>query len=184
MTTINISDLDKAEVLAALFNASHQQGMGFMHTEGRGLMTVAEARELLTKEIDFDYLRGRVMKIRIEDNLDPWLYDRDNGQGAAERAIASLRAKVANRVGVASSRAEDNPAFHVNAAWPFPSAPAPTQYTPEPEREPALVSGGGGDFGGGGASSSWGDSSSSSSSSSDSSSSSSSDSGSSCSSSD
>ena len=33
--TVNIKGLDYAEVLAALFNASKQQGMGFLHAEGR-----------------------------------------------------------------------------------------------------------------------------------------------------
>ena len=93
MTTINIADLDKAEVLAALFNNSKQQGMGFMHSEGRAAMTVADASALLKQDNYFDYLRGRVMKVSIEDSLDPWGYDRDNGEGAAEQAIAPLRAK-------------------------------------------------------------------------------------------
>ena len=40
----------------------------------------------------FDYLQGRVMKVRIQgDELDPRLYDRDNGEGAAEQAIWVLR---------------------------------------------------------------------------------------------
>jgi hypothetical protein len=165
MTTINISGLDKAEVLAALFNASRQQGMGFMHGEGLGLMAVSDARDLLKHETYFDYLRGRVMKIAIEDDLR-----------AAERAIAPLRAKVATKaVETTSRKYVDDAPLAPHVAWPFPTASATVE--PAPEREPAFSSGGGGDFGGGGASSSWSDSSSSSSSSSDSSSSSSSDSG-------
>lgn len=90
MSTINISTLNKGAVLAALFNASRQQGMGFMHTEGHSQMTEAEATELLKSENSFDYLRGRVMKITIEDELRVGLYDRDNGQGAAAAALAQL----------------------------------------------------------------------------------------------
>ena len=90
MTTINISGLDKSKVLAALFNASKQQGMGFMHSEGRAGMSDKEASELLKETNDFDYLRGRVMKLCIEDNLYVGLYDRDNGKGAAERALEPL----------------------------------------------------------------------------------------------
>lgn len=93
MGIVNIAGLDHAEVLAALFNNSRQQGMGFMHTEGRADMTVAEAREILKTEKYFDYLRGRVMKVGIEDEMRVHLYDRDNGHGAAERAIAPLREK-------------------------------------------------------------------------------------------
>jgi len=60
MTTINISTLNKPSVLAALFNAIRQMGMGFMHTDGRASMTVADAAALLEKDNYFDYLRGRV----------------------------------------------------------------------------------------------------------------------------
>jgi hypothetical protein len=41
--TISIRGIDKAEVLAALYNASRQQGMGFMHARGASSMTVEEA---------------------------------------------------------------------------------------------------------------------------------------------
>lgn len=92
--TIDISKLDKAEVLAALYNASKQQGMGFMHARGATWMTKEDA----AKEIEatgqavpyFDYLHGRVMKVKLSDTLDPWLYDRDNGQDAAARALQPL----------------------------------------------------------------------------------------------
>jgi hypothetical protein len=43
--TIDISKLDKAEVLAALFNASKQQGMGFLDESGAVPMTVEDARQ-------------------------------------------------------------------------------------------------------------------------------------------
>lgn len=43
---INIADLDKAEVLAALYNASKPQGMGFMHYDPAP-MGVEEARQHL-----------------------------------------------------------------------------------------------------------------------------------------
>lgn len=91
---MNIKGLDKAEVLAALFNASRQQGMGFMHSRGASSMTVDQAQEELKNDTYFDYLHGRVMKIGLDgDELETRLYDRDNGQGAAERAIAPLLAK-------------------------------------------------------------------------------------------
>lgn len=88
---MNIKGLDKAEVLAALFNASRQQGLGFLDTRGSSGMSTEDAREILTKTQHFDYLRGRVMKISLdEDEVQTRLYDRDNGDGAAERAIAHL----------------------------------------------------------------------------------------------
>lgn len=97
--TIDISKLNKAEVLAALYNASKQQGMGFLHTRGKDAMTAAQAQQ----ELDavegrpyFDYLHGRVMKIDLgKDDMQTWLYDRDNGQGAALAALTPLLQQVA-----------------------------------------------------------------------------------------
>lgn len=92
---IDISNLNKAEVLAALYNNSRQQGMGFMHSRGRDPITVNEAAELLSGTQYFDYLYGRVMKIGLKgDTLDTWGYDRDNGDGAAARALEPLFASV------------------------------------------------------------------------------------------
>lgn len=83
--------LDKAEVLAALYNSSKQQGMGFLDDRGQAQMTIPEARELLVSQTYFDYLHGRVMKVDLSrDDLQEVLYDRDNGSGAARRAISHL----------------------------------------------------------------------------------------------
>ncbi len=88
---IDISKLDKAEVLAALYNASKPQGMGFLHFDPTPMKT-EEARELLKQLNYFDYLKGRVMKVEIKgDTLNPRLFDRDNGQGAAARALSNLK---------------------------------------------------------------------------------------------
>ena len=47
---------------------------------------------LLKEQSYFDYLYGRVLKVWIKgDELDSRLYNRDNGEGAAERAINTLR---------------------------------------------------------------------------------------------
>lgn len=89
---MNISGLDKAEVLAALYNGSRQQGMGFLDRSGQEGMTVDHARGELSVRTRFDYLNGRVMKVDLSgDELNTWLYNRDNGDGAAERIIESLR---------------------------------------------------------------------------------------------
>lgn len=93
--TLDISKLNKAEVLAALYNASKQQGLGFMHSRGQTGMTTAEAQVELDRAGKdphfFDYLHGRVMKVDLKrDALDTWGYDRDNGEGAAARALQPL----------------------------------------------------------------------------------------------
>ncbi len=88
---ISLEGLSKADVLAALYNASRPQGMGFLHYDPAP-MTGEQAAVLLKEDTYFDYLKGRVMKVNLgNENLDARLYDRDNGDGAAERAIAALR---------------------------------------------------------------------------------------------
>lgn len=94
--TINIEGLDRAAVLAALYNASRPLGMGFMHYDATP-MSVEEARQLLgpepVKSKYFDYLKGRVMKLEMGGtHINTRLYDRDNGPGAAAKVIADLRA--------------------------------------------------------------------------------------------
>lgn len=89
---IDIHDLDKAEVLVALFNASKPQGMGFLHYDPKPL-TVEHARAALDRCSNYvDYLEGRVIKVNFATNtIDSRLYDRDLGPGAAARAIDKLR---------------------------------------------------------------------------------------------
>lgn len=90
MTTISLEGMDKSAVLAALYNASRPQGMGFMQYDPTP-MTTKEAEGLLKEYTRFDYLKGRVMKINLEgDELDIRNYDRDNGAGAAEKAIKAM----------------------------------------------------------------------------------------------
>lgn len=90
-STVSLQGLNKAMVLAALYNASRPLGMGFLHYDPAP-MTAKEAQELLdVGHTYFDYLKGRVMKVDLSgDNLDTFLYDRNNGAGAAAQAIAAL----------------------------------------------------------------------------------------------
>lgn len=88
---MNISKYSKAEVLAALYNNSKPLGMGIIHYNPKD-MTTEEAEELLKKYKYFDYLHGRVMKVNLSgDELETYLYNRDNGEGAAERVISELK---------------------------------------------------------------------------------------------
>jgi len=91
MEKINIKSLNKGKVLAALYNNSKPQGLGFLDHDPTP-MTQSEAEDLLEKITYFDYLQGRVMKIDLSgDELNPRLYDRDNGTGAAQKAIDTIR---------------------------------------------------------------------------------------------
>ncbi|WP_346961371.1 hypothetical protein [Clostridium sp.] len=89
---INIEGLKKAEVLKELYNNSKPLGMGFLQFEEEE-MTTKEAEELLKQTTYFDYLKGRVMKVDLSSDIEfeEWLYDRDNGQGSAQRIINSLK---------------------------------------------------------------------------------------------
>ena len=105
-TYINISDLDKAEVLATLFNASSPAGMGFLQAgNGPTVMSIEDAQAIIDRgtspdfgshfkrDLYFDYLYGRPLKLNLaNDSFDPWGFDRDNGgTGTAERLISELR---------------------------------------------------------------------------------------------
>lgn len=111
---VNIEGLDKALVLAALYNRSAPQGMGVLQARPGGF-TVDDARAAIAegddskrifgelagrrnKELYFDYLRGRPLKVDLTgDSFDPWGYDRDNGgEGSAQRIIDDLRASKAS----------------------------------------------------------------------------------------
>ena len=94
---MDISNLDKAEVLAVLYNNAKPLGLGFLHYDPKP-MTVEEAQVIIDKELHrgnnelyFDYLKGRVMKVYLnKDTLRTDLYNNDNGGSAAEDAINAL----------------------------------------------------------------------------------------------
>ena len=98
MSLVDIKGLDKAEVLLALYNASHCQGLGFLQAVDN--YTIEDAKRDLKEHIEFfdgyfDYLHGRVLKVDLSgDSFDSWGYNGDCGEGAAERVIERLRAKV------------------------------------------------------------------------------------------
>lgn len=100
-TAVDISDLSKAEVLAALFNASSPAGMGFLQAaNGPKVMDITHAQRLIDdlegspQGVYFDYLYGRPLKLdlRVSYSFEPWGFDRDNGgDGTAQKVIDRLR---------------------------------------------------------------------------------------------
>lgn len=107
MAKIDIKDIDKAELLAALYNNASPMGMGFLQAR-TGEMTREDAVKLMEAGDDssrmfprlgrsntyFDYVYGRPLKIELGGNeLETGLYNRDWGKDAAERIVEGLRNK-------------------------------------------------------------------------------------------
>lgn len=92
-------DLTKEEVLCALYNKANCQGLGFLRYT-LGDLTVEEAEKLLKTTTYFDYLYGRVLKVDLsgDKGFDEWLYDRDNGKGAAQKSLDDYRATKTNNL--------------------------------------------------------------------------------------
>lgn len=88
---IDISNKDKAEVLAGLYNNSQPIGMGMAQYDPTP-MTVEFARKLLEKETYFSYLKGRPLYINLEDNIiSVSSYNRDNGPKLAQQVISGCK---------------------------------------------------------------------------------------------
>ena len=85
---IDISRKNKAEILVALYNASRPLGMG-IYDYTPIPMTIEEARGYLKKDTYFHFIKGRILNVDLSgDELDTQKYDRDNGEGAAEKALS------------------------------------------------------------------------------------------------
>jgi hypothetical protein len=91
--TIDISGLDKAAVLAALYNHAKPLSLGSAPYRPED-MPIEVARRLIAAAslgTFWDYVHGRVLKVDLSGNaLDARLYDLDNGVNAARQALAPL----------------------------------------------------------------------------------------------
>lgn len=97
---VDITGLDKAKVLKALWDHSKVHGLSVIGTLGlsdKGF-TIAEAQHCINQRIqgnhrlNFNYVYGHLIKCDItDDEIDPWLYDQSNGEGAVQSAIDKLR---------------------------------------------------------------------------------------------
>lgn len=104
--SVFIAGLNKAEILAALYNNAKPRGLGWRHYDPNP-MTVEQAQKCLKEGDDFvkalgkaieersllyfDYLRGRALKVDLSGNeFDPTEYNHIYGRDAAECIIARL----------------------------------------------------------------------------------------------
>lgn len=92
MAIVDISGLDKGEVLFTLYNASHYQGLSFLGATSNYTLADAKRDYEASSSKYFDYHHGKVLKVDLSgDSFDPRLFDRDCGEGAAAAAIEALR---------------------------------------------------------------------------------------------
>lgn len=88
---VSIKGLKKEVVLKALYDGSHLQGLGFLSAISSFSIEDAEKCIKENPEMHFDYLYGRVLKVDLsEDYFDPRLYDRDCGEGRAQKQIDKI----------------------------------------------------------------------------------------------
>ena len=111
--TVNIKGIDKAKLLAALYNRGRPMGMGFLRAQP-GDMTLEEAQKLVAGGDSgdypggplkgrggdipyFDYVYGRPLKVNLNgDKVSSWGYDRDNGgTGSFAKIVKKLREEAA-----------------------------------------------------------------------------------------
>ena len=89
---ISLEGLDKAVVLAALYNnAKRSHGLLGLHYLP-GAMGIEVAREIIKDNKIFNYLQGKALKVDLTgDELDTREYNEYNGEGLAEKIINSIR---------------------------------------------------------------------------------------------
>lgn len=92
-TILDVSDINPAELFAALYNHAKPLGRDHVHFVDE-TMTPSQAALILGEHgLNYDYFRGRVMKVKLgRMKLETGLYDRDNGQGMAKSIVDSIRA--------------------------------------------------------------------------------------------
>lgn len=94
VTMVTIADLDKAAVLAALFNAARRPKVDII---GDDLLTTKEAADALEHNhygSHMMFLFNRTIMVDFsKDEIDVWPYNIENGADAAETIIETLRKK-------------------------------------------------------------------------------------------
>lgn len=93
--TIDISGLDKAKLLQALFDRATPQDRSLMNYYSNNKLGLTGAENALRNGHGYvDRLAGKVMKVNMSgDRLDPFLFNQYNGAGTAEQVVQNLRAE-------------------------------------------------------------------------------------------
>jgi hypothetical protein len=96
---MNIAGLNKAALLAAFYNYAVSDGNArivdeIIKLEKPSGMSEEDAQKLLdgNPSLRFDWVWGRTCKVDLDrDEMDTYLYNRDNGENAAEKIISAFR---------------------------------------------------------------------------------------------
>lgn len=102
MKPINVTGLDLDELIARLCNNTQPLGLGTLNILSSHTVTAENVSDHIAKlpkrkVRNFDYLFGRPLKVSFEivdgqTLLSFWhLYDRDAGEGTAQRVVDGLR---------------------------------------------------------------------------------------------
>lgn len=90
--SVDISGLDKADLLVALCERARPLGLGWLDPNAGRKLSKEEAQALIGECPRLDYVCGRPIKVHLgKDLVDPVLYDRDAGQGAFAGVVAALK---------------------------------------------------------------------------------------------
>lgn len=88
--SIDITGIDKVALLAVLW--SGQRPAGFFNEQTWAMPGFNKEKATEAVKTYIDYFCGRAIKTNLSQNeVDPWLYDRDAGQGAFAEAVKSLK---------------------------------------------------------------------------------------------
>jgi hypothetical protein len=90
---VNIQGINKEELLRALWEASSPASFYAMQRMNAPEFDLDLAYSQIHNNGYADYICGRVIKCNImeSDNVDPSMYDRDNGQGKFLSVVTTLR---------------------------------------------------------------------------------------------
>lgn len=90
---VNISGIDKGFLLFKAWKAASWNGFAPLDMERDEFV-----RRWRREDDDYDYVCGRPLKVNIAgDTVDPWLFDRENGDGSFLRVVEGIRKDEAGR---------------------------------------------------------------------------------------
>ncbi len=90
---VDIRNINKAELLAGLYNRAKFGKVVDRFHPPRTAMTISQAWEIITERgLIFDYLGDQALKVNLAgERLDPWGFNWNRRPQAAQTVIATLR---------------------------------------------------------------------------------------------